>query len=88
MKKLSKFATEMRVARVRAGKSQKDFAKDIGVSQGYICYIETGGCNPPKWILEGYKLFLKREGLGTALTEELLLNHRSYVIAKKNIRFK
>lgn len=41
------FGDRMKIARVKAGMSQDEVAKAVGITQAYYSYIESGLKNPP-----------------------------------------
>lgn len=84
MKKLSNFATEARVARIRCGKTQWDIAKYIGVSASMINLIETRMGNVPEYVIKGYQRFFDKEGVSVPKLDSLLKQHSEFVSCNKH----
>lgn len=42
---MAEVAAEISISRIKMGMTQKEFAKYLGVSQGWVSRIESGDCN-------------------------------------------
>lgn len=42
---MTEVAAEISISRIKMGMTQKEFAKYLGVSQGWVSRIESGDCN-------------------------------------------
>ena len=84
MKKLSNFATEIRIAHIRCGKTQCDIAKYIGVTASMIHLVETRTVNVPKYIIKGYQRFFDAEGVSVPKLDSLLKQHSEFVSRNKH----
>jgi DNA-binding transcriptional regulator YiaG len=59
--KLGRFGFEIRIARLKIGQTQKEFARTLGISRSYLSDIENGRKHPSERLLIQFKRILSSQ---------------------------